>query len=299
MSKSIFGLTFNLTSDAAFRAFGSTLSAQLGTMLTRFPTSNDINWSTVALPASNTYTTTFEVYRFNDSLQSSHPLFLKFEYGLTNATAAYAIRLTIAKACSAAGVLSGIVFPARDIALSAAVSTTPQTCYISNGDGSSLCLALAPTLTYVGSCLIVERAFNSNGTLNGEGLWVSYRNRADTYANINTNCWYNYMCAYTAGTYNIIGAASVGGIFPIPLYLSEGQGLANGNVTPFFPAACLAPNGLYWLPRAGLGGSRVDCAAGTVVNNLLDGHNYIGLGQLGSHSDQRCNNEASMLMRWD
>lgn len=59
------------------------------------------------------------------------------------------------------------------------------------------------------------------------------------------------------------------------------------------------PNGLYWLPRAALGGSRVECAAGTVVNSLMDGHTYIGLGQLGSHSDQRCNNEASMLMRWD
>ncbi len=299
MSKSIFGLTFNLTSDAAFRAFGSTLSAQLGTMLTRVPTSSDINWSTVAKPVSNTYETTFEVYRFNDSLQSSHPLFLKFEYGLTNATAAYALKLTIAKACDADGVLSGIIIPAQVIAASSLTDPIAQTCYISNGVGSSLCLALAPTIINIGSALIIERAFNSNGTLNGEGLWVSYRMKAAADIGYATSCWYNYMCAYGSGTYNLVSGSSVGGIFPIPLRLLPGQGLANGNVTPFFPAACLAPNGLYWLPRAGLGGSRVECAAGTVVNNLLDGHNYIGLGQLGSHSDQRGNNEASMLMRWD
>ena len=279
MAKSIFGLTFNLTSDAAFRAFGSTLSAQLGTMLTRFPTSYDINWSTVTLPASYTYAG-FEVYRFNDSLQSSHPLFLKFEYGLTSTFGTYSLQLTIAKACAADGTLSGIVLPTTGIALSAATDTTPQTCYISNGDGSSLCLALAPTLTQVGSCLIVERAFNSNGTLNGDGLWVSFRQQAHTNAGESTTCWVNYMCAYTAETHNYIGWASNGGIFPIPLALGAGQGLANGNTTPYFPAACLAPNGLYWIPRAALGGSRVECSAGTVVNNLLDGHNYIGLGQI-------------------
>jgi hypothetical protein len=299
MAKSIFGLTFDLTSDTAtaFRAFGSTLSAQLGAMLTRFPTSYDINWSTVSLPAGGTYAG-FEVYRFNDSLQTSHPLFLKFWYG-QSIGGGYALRLTIAKNCAADGTLSGIVLPTSDIAYSAANSSTPQTCYISNGDGSSLCLALAPTFINIGSCLIIERAFNSNGTLNGDGLWVSFRPRTADYGNAGYVFWVNYMCAYTAETYNYIGWASNGGIFPIPLALSPGQGLANGNTTPYFPAACLAPNGLYWLPRAALGGSRVECAAGTVVNNLLDGHNYIGIGQLGSHSDLRCNNEASMLMRWD
>ena len=80
MATSIFGLTFNLANNASFRAFGSALSAELGTKLTRVTTSNDIDWDTVILPPSNAYPTTFEVYRFNDSLQTNFPIFIKFEY---------------------------------------------------------------------------------------------------------------------------------------------------------------------------------------------------------------------------
>lgn len=298
MAKSIFGLTFNITDNTSFRNFGSTLSTQLTSMLTKFPTSNDIDWNTVSYPGSNSIASGCEVYTFNDTIQTNFPLYLRFEYG-SNSTAAIQINLSIGKSCNASGVLSGIIFPNTSIIFNSTSNTTPQTCYISNGDGSSLCLALAPTVQLLGGALIIERAFNSNGTINGDGLWVSFRPQTSTTADTSNKFWNNYMCAYTAATYNVIAATSIGGIFPIPLNLTSGQGLANGNLTPYFPAACLAPNGLYWLPRAALGGSRVECAAGTVVNNLMYGHNYIGLGQLGSYSDQRCNNEASMLMRWD
>ena len=43
--------------------------------------------------------------------------------------------------------------------------------------------------------------------------------------------------AYAAGSANALTNA---GVFPIPLVLSSGQSLANGTVTPYFPAACLA-----------------------------------------------------------
>lgn len=294
MATSIFGLTFNINSDTAFRSFGSTLSTQLSTLFTKVTTSNDIDWDTVILPPTGTYPTTFEVYRFNDTLQTNFPIFIKFEY--SSNYSAVVIRATIGKSCDAAGTISGILLPATVIISNSSTNTTPQTCYISNGDGSSLCLALAPTVTQIGGLFIIERAFNNNGTLNGDGLWVSYR---PSTSGSSTTSHTNYMIAYTAGTSNVVAGGAVGGIFPIPLNLAPGQGLANGNVTPYFPAACLAPNGLYWLPRAGLGGSRAECTAGTIINNLLDNHNYLGIGQLGSHSDLRCNNEASMLIRWD
>lgn len=293
MATSIFGLTFDSLDVTKFRAIGLGLSTQLTAMLTKVATSVDIDWGTVPLPANNSFTPNIEVYTFSDTLQATYPLYLRFEYGVTSSTT-FSIRLSIGKSCNlTTGVLSNILFPATTILLNTTSSAIPQTCYMSNGDGSSINYALAPNLLNSGGALFIERAYNSNGTLNGGGLIVSYRDKSTS---ANTTSWVTYMIAYTTATYNTVSSS---GIFPSPLVLGSGQGLANGNVTPYFPAACLAPNGLYWLPRVALGGSKVECAAGTVVNNLLDSNNYIGIGMLGVCSDQRASAESGTLMRWD
>ena len=293
MATSIFGLTFDSLDVTKFRAIGLDLSMQLTAMLTKVTTSVDIDWATVPMPGGGTFATGMELYRLDDSLQTTYPLFFKFEYG-NSLYSRLSIRLTIGKSCNTTtGVISGILFPATEILSGQDGSSTPQTCYISNGTGSSLSYALSPLLGNAGGALFIERAYNSNGTLNGDGLVVSYRVRTSS-SNVTT--WVTYMIAYTAATYNTVNGS---GIFPSPLVLGSGQGLANGNVTPYFPAACLSPNGLYWLPRVALGGSKVECAAGTVVNNLLDSNNYIGIGTLGVCSDQRASTESGTLMRWD
>lgn len=293
MATSIFGLTFDVLDVTNFRAIGLALSTQLTAMLTKITTSVDIDWATVPLPTGSSFTSNIEVYTFSDTLQATYPLYLRFEYGLSSFNY-LTIRLSIGKSCNlTTGVLSNILFPATTILSGSGGSAIPQTCYMSNGDGSSISYALAPLLLNSGGALFIERAYNSNGTLNGGGLIVSYREKNYT---SNATVWVTYMIAYTASTYNTVSGS---GIFPSPLVLGIGQGLANGNVTPYFPAACIAPNGLYWLPRVALGGSKVECAAGTVVNNLLDSNNYIGIGMLGVCSDQRASVESGTLMRWD
>lgn len=291
MANSIFSIAPISSTDAEFRAWGSTLSAQLGAMLTRVVTSGDINWATVAKPTGVSTFMGFEVYRFNDAAQTTHPLFFKFEYGSSPATATQiSMRLTIAKTCDAAGVVGGVLFGPTVISYSNSTNAASQTSYISSSD-SHLALALCVPLTNTfGGGLIIERAVENNGSTNGDGLLVGYKiyNQASVQ-------WNNTFIAYTAGSANTL---SNKGIFPTPLDLASGQSLANGTVTPYFPAACLAPNGLYWIPRVALGGALVDCAAGAVINNLLDGNSYIGIGSIGGSCDQRNNANAGMLMRW-
>lgn len=290
MANSIFSIVPVNSTDAEFRAWGSALSAQLETMLTRVITSNDINWTTVTRATTNSQFMGFEVYRFNDAAQATHPVYFKIEYGSgTSSATMLGVRLTIAKGCDAAGVLSGILLAQTQI-VSSSPNSTPQTSYISSS-GSHFSWALCVQLTSAtGGALLIERAVNGDGSINGDGLWVAYKTH-----NQNTNTWNNVFIAYTAGSSNTLSSA---GVFPTPLALSSGQSLANGTVTPYFPAACLAPNGLYWIPRAALGGSLVDCAAGVVVNSLLDGNNYIGVGTVGGSCDQRNNANSGMLMRW-
>lgn len=289
MANSIFGLSFIMSSDTEFRDFGSALSAQLGAMLTRVVTSSDIDWLTVTRPASGAYAATFEVYRFDDAAQATHPLFFKFEYG-QDSNRVY-LRLTIAKACDAAGVLSGVILPATVIVQNGTAVSGIQNCYISNGSGSSLSLAFYPTATgSFGGGLIIERAYASNGSIDGSALWVAFK-----VASTATTEWNQRMIDYSTGTLNSV---NVTGMFPTPVALTSGASLANGTVTPYFPAACLTPSGKYWIPRAALGGALVDCAAGSVINSLLDGFNYIGVGNLGGKSDQRGTGFSGMLMRW-
>ena len=289
MANSIFGLEFYLTNDDAFRAFGGALSAQLGAMLTRVVTSSDIDWLTVTRPANGTYAANFEVYRFDDAAQATHPLFFKFEYG--HDYNSVRLRLTIAKACDAAGVLSGIIFPATAVLQNGSAVSGIQNCYISNGSGSSLSLAFYPTaVNACGGGLIIERAYASNGSIDGSALWVAFK----TYSTV-SNEWKQRMIDYSTGTLNSVNTT---GMFPTPVALTSGASLANGTVTPYFPAACFTPAGKYWIPRAALGGALVDCAAGAVINSLLDGFNYIGVGNLGGKSDQRGTSYSGMLMRW-
>jgi len=292
MANSIFSIAPIQSTDAEFRAWGSTLSAQIGAMLTRFVTSNDIDFLTVAKPTATNTFMGFEVYRFNDAAQTTHPLFFKFEYGsaLSNASL-MSIRLTIAKACDAAGVLSGILFGPTIVSSSSFSNSIAQTSYISSSDSHFAWALCVPLNTTVGGCLIIERAVNSDGSTNGDGLWIAYK----LYNLASVQWGANVFIAYTAGSSNTLTGA---GIFPTPLILTSGQSLANGTVTPYFPAACLAPNGLYWIPRVALGGALVDCAAGVVVNSLLDGNDYIGVGFVGGMCDQRNNQFAGMLMRW-
>lgn len=290
MANSIFSIVPVNSTDAEFRAWGSALSAQLETMLTRVITSNDINWTTVTRPLSVNQFMGFEVYRFNDAAQATHPVYFKIEYGSGSSSAtSLGVRLTISKGCDATGVLSGILLAATLISSNGNFSNTAQTSYISGSD-SHVSWALCVQLNSAGGALLIERAVNGDGSINGDGLWVAYKTH-----NQNTNTWNNVFIAYTAGSSNTLSSA---GVFPTPLALSSGQSLANGTVTPYFPAACLAPNGLYWIPRAALGGSLVDCAAGVVVNSLLDGNNYIGVGIVGGSCDQRNNANSGMLMRW-
>lgn len=291
MANSIFSIAPIQTTDAEFREWGSTLSVQLGAMLTRVITSNDINWTTVTKPTSASQMMGFEVYRFNDAAQATHPLFFKIEYGAGVSSAVYmGIRLTISKTCDGAGVLSGILFGPTLINSSSSSNNTAQTSYISSSDSHFSWALCVPLPSANGGALVIERAVNSNGSINGDGLWVSHK-----LYNQSLYTWNNVFIAYAAGSANTLSGA---GVFPTPLVLTSGQTMANGTVTPYFPAACLAPNGLYWIPRAALGGALVDCAAGVVVNSLLDGNNYIGIGAVGGSCDQRNNANSGMLMRW-
>jgi hypothetical protein len=284
MAKAIFGLTLSNATDATFRAWGSALSAQIGAMLTRVVQTGDINWTTVLAPLANSTFMGSEVFRFNDGLQSTAPIFIKIEYGAGAGTTGAGLRFTVGKSADGAGNIGGVLLAAT-IVVSHVGAGTVNNCYISAG-ASWFALSLDPLTN--GGLVMIERSILSGGTPTGDALLVGWQWRAGN------NQEYRFI-DYTAATAESVSS----GIVAIPIPLSTDRSIANGTTTPVFPAACISPAGVFWRPRVLLGTARQNAGLGEVISSLLDGNTYLGLGVGAQRTDQRGGTFATALIRWD
>ena len=285
MANSIFSATMSNQTTATFRAWGSTVSAQIGAMLTRVPQTGDIDWATVTTPGTATTFAGSEVYRFNDALQSTAPLFLKFEYGTSTSSVSSGLRLTVGKSADGAGNIGGVLLAATTV-VNHGGALAPSNCYISGGS-SWFALSLAPVESSGGGLLYIERSVNSGGAPTGDALLVGWQIAAAAGQN-------HRFIDYTSRA-----AESVtGGIIAMPLSLATDRSIANGTTTPVFPAACVSPSGLYWRPRVILGTARQNAGLGEIINSLLDGNTYLSLGVGSQRADQRGGAFATSMIRW-
>lgn len=96
------------SSDAAFRAWGSELSGKLAAAgLVQTSDTGQINWTTVTRPGANT-AAGYEIWRFNDSLQSSAPIYIKLEYGTSAASTRPGAWITVGTGTNGAGTITGV-----------------------------------------------------------------------------------------------------------------------------------------------------------------------------------------------
>ena len=284
MAKSIFGLLLSNSSVENFRAWGSALSAQLGAILTRVPQSNDIDWLTTPLPSSESYAGS-EVYRFNDPLQATAPIFIKFEYGRISGSNTQ-IRATVGKTNDGDGGIGAVLLSPTAV-LSAAGAYAVESCYVSGGN-AWFALSLAPSNNQRGGFFIIERAIGTGGQPIGTALLVGNQALASA-AQIHR------FIDYANATAEVVS----GGIVAIPLSLSSDRSIASGTVAPIFPAACISPAGVFWRPRVILGTARQNAGLGEVITGLIDGNSYLSLGAGSQGSDQRSSPFATTLIRWD
>lgn len=282
MANSIFGVAMTNATTETFRAWGSTVSAQIGAMLTRVVQTGDIDWATAIVPSTSSYAGS-EVFRFNDALQSTAPLFLKFEYGTGFGATGSALRVTVGKSANGAGSIGGVLLAATTVIKFAGGSSTSN-CYISGG-GSWFALSLDPISQ--GGIFYIERSVNAGGTPTGDAMVVGWQTAV-------SNGQDHRFIDYT----NAAAEAVTGGIIAMPLPLSTDRSIANGTTTPVFPAACVSPAGLYWRPRVILGTARQNAGLGEIINSLLDGNSYLSLGVGSQRADQRGGTFATSMIRW-
>ena len=128
MANTSFTLTpVDHTSDAGFRTWGAEFHAQLVAIgLTQTSDTGQINWTTVVRPGVG-LAGGYEVWRFNDTLQSTTPVFIKLTFG-TNGTANYPeIWIAIGNGSNGSGTLTGLTSSSCSCGYSTAPLSTTLT----------------------------------------------------------------------------------------------------------------------------------------------------------------------------
>lgn len=180
----------SFTTDAKFRTWGSAINAALTAAgLTNTTDTGQINWSTVTKPVATATKAGYEIWRFNDTLQSTKPIFLRIDYG-SGAVASGnspATWLTLGTGTDGAGTVTGVntgpIAGAQTSSTPTNTSATIQVCY--NATSGFLMIAAAPILlapTYYSAFWAVSRTCDASGASTGTGAAIYKETTANSVA---------------------------------------------------------------------------------------------------------------------
>lgn len=278
MTTSLFVSPIDSDTDVNFRAWGSQLSAQLAAVgLTQTADTGQVNWSTVTVAYSSSVAAGYEIWRFNDGLQGSAPIFLKLEYGASSAQQAR-LWLTVGTSSDGAGNITGSVQYQRTAINSPTASTngTPYTTYLCyNATLGFLGLSFKSNLTvsYGGFSLAIFRSNDTTGAPTALGATVLTA--------FGGQCASLQMCFAANNTIPPGGVpSSVAGLLNVPYSLATTGVGGNFQVMPI-----IVPYRLLSAQAAVCGGLLADLPLGTTFNLNVVGSTvltFISAGGFGS-----------------
>lgn len=217
--------------DAEFRAWGSEFSSKLAAVgLTQTSDTGQINWTTVTRPGANT-DAGYEVWRFNDTMQSTAPIFLKFFFGTGNTTGAPRIRVEIGTGSNGSGTLtgtgSGTSFGGNatytSIAAGSATAVPSYMCYV---DGAFSYMWKRGAAGQGLFCL--SRTCNASGVADGDGYLVwSIGGTGSVTAMANVRMV--RFASPASVIYSVVGTTADSGVAITPGYLNTSSALPNGD----------------------------------------------------------------------
>lgn len=209
-----------LGTDAEFRTWASGIAAQIAAMgLVKHTDSGQINLATVARPAINTYAG-YEIYRFDDALQATKPVYIKIEYGIAAVADRPSLAFTVGTGTNGAGTLNSQVGSRRTLLPTGSkLSGNILSSYCSgSNERLSLCTHLDPSST-LALFINIERTKDSAGDPTNDGI-------ATAFTAGGTGFWQ---------TVPLAGSIPAGGSIQPFFPLSSGQVGASGGDVPVSP----------------------------------------------------------------
>jgi hypothetical protein len=161
-------------SDADFQTWAQGVEAQLVACgLVNTADTGQVNLATMVRPAANGFAG-YRIYRFNDAMQASKPVFIKWEYGVASATNMPSWRISLGTGTNGAGTLTGTVIGTYQAAASSSKSAGIQLPSYCQGDGGGIRIVNNFDIATGGFRIycFIERFRNPDGTPNPNGVFI-------------------------------------------------------------------------------------------------------------------------------
>jgi hypothetical protein len=160
-------------SDATFREWGLEFSTKLGVVgLVQTADTGQINWTTVTRAGVNAEAG-YEIWRFNDTQQSTSPIYIRFGYGTGAGTTTPRIQITVGSGSNGSGTITATgSFTVGSIAgFGAATTDTLRNSYWAAGAGY-LAFLWKSGDSVNHSEVVVGRTVDSSGAADADGAMV-------------------------------------------------------------------------------------------------------------------------------
>lgn len=238
MAKIAWACNGNMAATAQFRIWGKAISDGLAAIgMIKTADTGQIDWTTVNKPAATTFAG-YEVWRFNDSLQSTVPIFFNLSYGCANNPTHPKLNMTVGSGSDGSGNITGVQI--NTIGLIANGTATPEdnssklSFMASDGSGISFIHQIDNSLSSIRSIFIIDRFRNVDGSPNNNGFIIMYK-----YGN-ETNMWTYYQDRKTS----LLNHGTISrGMALMPLDLTAGLSLAISGTVYFMPYNFIVPGG--------------------------------------------------------
>lgn len=276
MATSVQSSTWTNDTDADFRAWGSAVSSGIAAVgLVKVPDAGTVNWLTAVAPTGNGMSVAFEIWRFDDALQPTHPVFIKIEYG-SLARSSPCMWITVGRGTDGAGQLTGILAPRRQCQGSTTTSSNSSSSiepiYCSS-DGSNICVVARNTgTTSVRSpVILVDRSRDAAGNATAAGGVVLTEGTgmltgmpaSTTTVPAQMHTW-TYAGDSAMSDVPVVAPSRVN-----DLATTTSTSLAVGDKAPVFPFIAAVPNHAPWQVLAACAIMSGDAANGPFTANFL------------------------------
>lgn len=170
-----------INTDALFRSWVQGIEAQLvaaGLVVTG--DTGQIDPTTVTKPVGGTVMAGFRMYRFDDALQTTKPIFIRIDYGNASASNAVGFTVRVGTATNGAGTLTGVTLSTSHTTYAGAAKLAGDTLnsYCSgsqSGSGGGRVFLLTnfdPASSSYSMGICIERLKNGDGSVHSTGATV-------------------------------------------------------------------------------------------------------------------------------
>ena len=172
---------FDQSSDAAFRAWIIEFHTLLTTAgLVNTSDTGQIDTATVTRPGAGSTSAGYKIYRFNDTLQATAPIFIKVEFGTGGSVTTPQIWLTVGTATNGAGSITPGAATTRSVASRSSAILSTVTPYTSRACVIEGCAWIAfksnSTVNSGFGGFSIHRSCDSSGSPTADGFIVYFLN---------------------------------------------------------------------------------------------------------------------------